>query len=88
MTPDEKKTHVLLQQLGTLGHEKEATRRTANAKRKVVHLKKQALIEARKAPRKKEELKALYRRLGKEEAKREFEAQGMSGRHSKKRKQG
>jgi len=63
MTSEERRKHVLLQQLATLGHEKEATRKQANAKRRAEYLRKQALAEARSAPRKKEETKALYRRL-------------------------
>jgi hypothetical protein len=86
MSTEEKKKHLLLQQLGTLGHEKEATRKQSNLKRRAEHLRKQALEDARKAPRRKDELKALYRRLGKEESKRLASEQGFGASKHKKRK--
>ena len=86
MTSEEKRKHRLLQQLRTLGHEKEHARKQANLKQRAEYLRKQAMQEAKFAPKKKEEQKALYRRLGKEEAKRQFAEQGGMGRPSKKRK--
>lgn len=86
MDAGEKRVHRLMQQLGTLSKEKEKTRKVAQLKSRTAYLKRTALQEAKTNQRKKEELKQVYRRLGKEEKKRAFQASSNAGVRSKKRR--
>jgi len=65
----EKKVHVLMQQLGTTKNEKAALRKQADLKRRGVYLKAKAMQESKSAERRKELMKAVYKKVGKEEAK-------------------
>jgi ribosome biogenesis protein BMS1 len=86
MESGEKKVHTLLQQLATLKHEKADIRKASQLKNREERMKKQALVDAKGAVRRKEELKQVYRRIGKDKAKRDFQEQQGKGVRSKKRR--
>ena len=86
MNSGEKKVHRLMQQLNTLTREKEVKRKVAATKSRDKHLKEIALKEAKSAGRKKDEAKAIYRRLGKEEKSREFKASRHAAQPAKKKR--
>ena len=80
------KVHRLVQQLSTVRNEKARLRKETNLKKRAVYLKKKAEAEEKSAQNRKESMKEVYRRQGKEEKRAAFAAEGRYGPSSKKRR--
>jgi ribosome biogenesis protein BMS1 len=65
MDPEEKKIVSLIQQINTLKHEKDNKRIAKEKVRKTAYLKKKAVVEERKAGRKRDRVKEFYEKMGK-----------------------